>query len=101
MHLQSTLGFEAAKAGAAFVPLYGIMLIGSPLAGQLADRIGARVPVVAGSVIFAAGAWRLSTLQPGSGYLTEILPGLLVLAVGSPPLAHPWSTTRSDNLEAC
>ncbi|NND03892.1 MAG: MFS transporter, partial [Acidimicrobiia bacterium] len=59
VHLQSTLDFQAAAAGAALIPLYMIMLVWSPLSGQLADRIGARVPVVVGLVVFAAGAWWL------------------------------------------
>ena len=89
VHLQSTLGFEAAEAGAALVPLYLIMLVGSPLSGDLADKIGARVPVVVGLLVFAAGAWWLSTLESGSGYLTEILPGLVVLAVGLATFGAP------------
>lgn len=89
VHLQSTLGFGAAKAGAALIPLYGVMLIGSPVAGQLADKVGARLPVMAGSIVFAAGAWWLSTVQAGSSYLSEILPGILVLAVGLATLGAP------------
>ncbi len=88
VHLQGTLGFEAAEAGAALVPLYVIMLVGSPLSGHLADKIGAGVPVV-GLLVFAAGAWWLSTLASGSGYVTEILPGLVVLAVGLAALGAP------------
>lgn len=89
VHLQSTLGFAAAEAGAALVPLYVIMLVGSPLSGHLADRIGARIPVVIGLILFAAGAWWLSTLQSGSGYLTEIFPGVVVLAIGLATLGAP------------
>ena len=89
VHLQSTLGFEAAEAGAALVPLYVIMLVGSPLSGHLADKVGARIPVVIGLLVFATGAWWLSDLRSGSDYLTEILPGIVVLAVGLATLGAP------------
>ncbi|MEO1065346.1 MAG: MFS transporter [Actinomycetota bacterium] len=89
VHLQSTLGFEAAEAGAALVPLYAIMLIGSPLAGHLADQVGAKAPIAVGLVTFGAGAWWLSTVQAGSGYVTEFLPGLIVLAVGLATFGAP------------
>ncbi|MEM6929431.1 MAG: MFS transporter, partial [Myxococcota bacterium] len=39
IQLQSTLGFSPAAAGAAIVPVYVLMLVGSPLAGRLADRV--------------------------------------------------------------
>ncbi len=82
VHLQSTLGYSPAEAGAALLPLYVIMLVGSPLSGQLADKIGAKLPVVVGLVVLAVGVWWLSLIQPGSAYLTRIFPGLAVLAVG-------------------
>ncbi|MEL7207521.1 MAG: MFS transporter, partial [Actinomycetota bacterium] len=60
VQLQTTLGYAAAVAGAALVPLYVIMLIGSPQAGRLADRIGARTPIVVGNLVVAGGIWWLS-----------------------------------------
>jgi EmrB/QacA subfamily drug resistance transporter len=92
VHLQSTLGYEPAAAGAALMPLYVIMLIGSPLAGKLADKIGARTPVVAGLLILAGGVYWLSHLQSGSRFLTAVLPGLVVFAVGLAIAGAPLTT---------
>ena len=96
VHLQSTLGFEAAQAGAAFVPLYVIMMIGSPLAGALADRIGPLVPIIGGLVLFAGGAWWLSLIDEQSAYVDEILPGLTVLAIGLAALGAPLTAATLD-----
>jgi len=89
VQLQSTLGYEPAAAGAALIPLYVIMLIGSPLAGKIADKIGARTPVVAGLGILAGGVYWLSHVQAGSQFLTEVLPGMVVFAVGLAVVGAP------------
>lgn len=96
VHLQSTLGFGAAEAGAALIPLYVIMMIGSPLAGALADRIGPLAPILGGLSVFAGGAWWLSLVDEGSGYVTEILPGVVVLAVGLAALGAPLTAATLD-----
>lgn len=92
VHLQTTLGFDAAAAGAALVPLYVIMTIGSPLSGVLALRVGP-VPVIVGGLgLVAVGAWWLSLVQAGSGYVTEILPGLVLVAIGLAAVGAPLAT---------
>ena len=73
VQLQTTLGYRPVRAGAALVPLYLIMLIGSPQSGRLADQIGARVPIVAGNLILAAGIWWLSQVGVGSDFLPDAI----------------------------
>jgi MFS family permease len=92
VQLQTTLGYKPVGAGAAFVPLYVIMLVGSPQAGRLADKIGARVPIVAGNLILAAGVWWLSLVDARSEFLPDILPGMIVLAVGLATLGAPLTS---------
>lgn len=92
VQLQTALGYRPVSAGAAFVPLYLIMLVGSPQSGRLADRIGPRVPVVAGNLVVAAGVWSLSLVGPGAEFLTDILPGMIVLAVGLATLGAPLTS---------
>lgn len=89
IQLQSTLGLAPAAAGAAMMPVYLIMLVGSPLAGRLADRVGARIPVVAGLVAFAAGLLWLSLVHAGSALLTDVFPGMVVFSVGLAGLGAP------------
>jgi MFS family permease len=82
VQLQSTLGYEPAAAGAALMPIYVVMLIGSPLAGKIADKIGARTPIVAGLCILAGGVYWLGQVQSGSRFLTEIFPGMVFFSLG-------------------
>ena len=92
VQLQSTLGYEPAAAGAALMPLYAIMLVGSPLAGRIGDKLGPRLPVVTGLCILAGGVYLLSHVQFGSAFLTEILPGLIIFAVGLALMGAPLTT---------
>ena len=92
VQLQTTLGYRPVRAGAAFVPLYLIMLVGSPQSGRLADKIGARVPIVAGNLILAAGIWWLSLVGAGSEFLPDIFPGMIVLALGLATLGAPLTS---------
>jgi predicted MFS family arabinose efflux permease len=92
VQLQTTLGYRPASAGAALVPIYFIMLIGSPLAGALADRIGPRILVVVGNFVVAAGVWWLSLVDAGSRFVADVLPGLVVLSVGLATLGAPLTS---------
>lgn len=92
VQMQIALGYRPARAGAALVPIYLIMLVGSPLAGSLADRIGPRTPVVVGNVVFAGGVWWLSFIEAGSAFLTGVLPGLVVLSVGLATVGAPLTS---------
>jgi MFS family permease len=71
------------------VPIYFIMLVGSPLAGSLADKIGPRVLVVVGSLVVGAGVWWLSSVEAGSQFVADVLPGLVLFSVGLATLGAP------------
>jgi EmrB/QacA subfamily drug resistance transporter len=87
--LQATLGYRPIVAGLALMPIYLVMMVGSPLAGRLADRIGPRRPVVVGLGVYSVGLWMLSGIHPGSTLLADVLPGLLVMAGGMATFAAP------------
>ncbi|MFD4605737.1 MFS transporter [Streptomyces sp. NPDC058464] len=58
-----SLGWATAVFGAVFTVVNVVMAIGSPLVGRLVDRIGVRVPVVAGVVLFALGLFGISQIH--------------------------------------
>jgi len=92
VQLQATLGYRPVSAGAAFVPLYLIMLVGSPLSGRLADKIGARLPIVVGNLVLGAGTWGLSLVGADSEFLSDVLPGLIILALGLAAIGAPLTS---------
>lgn len=82
LRLQASLGYSALEAGAAFVPFTLLLLVLSRAAGQLAQRVGARLPMTAGPLVTAAGLLLLGRVGPGSTYLDGVLPGVVVIGLG-------------------
>jgi EmrB/QacA subfamily drug resistance transporter len=102
IRLQTSLGYSALEAGAAMVPFTLIMLVLSPAAGQLGQRIGARIPMTVGPIVAAAGMLLLSGLEAGDGFAADVLPGVVVLGLGMAitvaPLTAAVLGTVSDEL---
>jgi EmrB/QacA subfamily drug resistance transporter len=82
LQLQQSLHYSALAAGLATLPMTVIMLIGSPLAGTLAERTGPRLPMTVGPLIAAAGLVLMARVVPGSSYLHAVLPAVVVFGVG-------------------
>ncbi|MGH3658352.1 MAG: DHA2 family efflux MFS transporter permease subunit, partial [Micromonosporaceae bacterium] len=93
IHLQEALRYSPLEAGVATVPVTVLMLIGSDLAGRTATRIGPRVPLTVGPLVAGAGLALLAGVGPGSGYLTGVLPGVVVFGVGLTIVVAPLTAT--------
>jgi MFS family permease len=61
--------------------------------GQLAQRIGPRIPLTAGPLLMAAGTLLLATLKPGDSYLTDVLPAVTVFGLGLATVVAPITAT--------
>jgi MFS family permease len=57
--------------------------LGAHLASHLLPRAGSRVVIVAGLVLMAGGALLLTAVSARSEYLAGLLPGLLVIGLGT------------------
>ncbi len=82
LQLQLGLGYSAIEAGSALLPITVLMLALSARAGQLAQRIGPRLPMTVGPIVIAAGLLLLSRVEPGSTYVGTVLPALVVFGLG-------------------
>jgi EmrB/QacA subfamily drug resistance transporter len=86
-------GYSATAAGAALLPFALVMGLGSPIAGQLADRFDARLLLVGGPVVAAAGLVLLALAELEKPYRVAVLPGILVLALGMTLTVAPLTAT--------
>jgi EmrB/QacA subfamily drug resistance transporter len=86
LFLQEVLGSSAVMAGLQFLPLAAAITLAAAVAGKLLPRVGPRGLIAGGLVIATAGALLLCTVDGGSGYLTGVLPGLVVLGAGVGPM---------------
>jgi len=91
--LQQVLGYSAIEAGAAMLPITLLMLAFSARAGQLATRIGPRLPMSLGPLIITGGLVLMTRIRPGSHYLTSVFPSVVVFGIGLVFTVAPLTTT--------
>jgi EmrB/QacA subfamily drug resistance transporter len=91
--LQISMGYTPIEAGSATLPITLLMLIGSARAGELAQRIGPRIPLTLGPLIIAAGLLLMMRISPGDTYLGMVLPAVLVLGIGLTLVVAPVTAT--------
>ena len=82
VNLQLVLGYSALEAGIALMPVTVLLLVLSSPAGELAQRIGPRLPMTVGPLLVAAGLWWLGEVGPGDGYGAAVLPAAVVFGLG-------------------
>ena len=97
--LQATLGLRPFVAGLALVPIYLVMMAGSPLAGWVAERVGSRPPILVGLGLYAAGLWLLSSIGPASSVVPDVLLGVSIMAVGMATFTAPLAAVVMGSLD--
>jgi EmrB/QacA subfamily drug resistance transporter len=80
-YLQFVLGYSALEAGVRVAPIALVLIVVSPVAGRLVNRLGNKALVVAGMSVVAVGLWVLSTITVASGY-PHVLMSLMILGTG-------------------
>ncbi|MEU2437029.1 MFS transporter [Streptomyces rubradiris] len=66
-YLQNVHGMSPIDAGLHLLPLTGMMIVGSPLAGALITKAGPRIPLAGGMAVTAIAMYGMSTLDEGTG----------------------------------
>ena len=85
--------YTPAQAGAALLPFVILLFLLSGTAGRMADRYGARIPLVVGPVIAGAGLALLTVPGTTGSYWTTFLPAIIVLGLGMSVAVAPLTTT--------
>jgi MFS family permease len=82
LYMQNVLGFSPIAAGTAYLPVTVGVGIAAGISTGLVARVGTRPIIVAGAIIGAGGVYWLSRIPVHGSYLTDLLPGLVVVALG-------------------
>jgi EmrB/QacA subfamily drug resistance transporter len=91
--LQEVLHYSPTEAGLSLLPLTVVMLALSTRMGNLATRIGPRIPMTVGPLLGAVGFGLLSQVDADSSYLTDIFPAVTLLALGLAITVAPLTAT--------
>jgi EmrB/QacA subfamily drug resistance transporter len=82
LYMQSILHFSPTKAGAAYVPVTVCVAISAGVCSKLFARTGTRPIMVAGALIAAVGIFWISRIPVHGSYISDLLPGLVIMALG-------------------
>jgi MFS family permease len=92
--------YSATAAGAALLPLPRVLSVASPVIGGLAERIGPRLPLTIGPLVVAAGFLLTLRISAQADYWTEVLPAILVIAIGMSGAVAPLTTAVLNSVDA-
>ena len=93
LFLQQVAGYDALEAGASAVPVTIVMFLLSMRFGALADRYGPRFFMGVGPLVAAAGLALLLRIDADVDYFADILPAMLVFALGLSMTVAPLTAT--------
>jgi MFS family permease len=93
LFLQGVAGYSALAAGGASVPVTLVMFVLAARFGRLADRYGPRWFMGTGPLVCAAGLSLMLRLDADVDYWTELLPALLIFALGLAIVVAPLTAT--------
>jgi EmrB/QacA subfamily drug resistance transporter len=82
LYMQRVLGYSPLEAGLGSLPFTLGIMVGAGVAQQLVAKAGAREAALLGVVLGVVGLLLFVRLEPGSTYLSGLLPPIIVVAVG-------------------
>lgn len=97
LYLQEARGLAALATGVALLPLTALQAITSPLTGRVVGARGPRIPVMASTVLMAAGFAVLIGVTPTSAYL-RLAAGYVLIGIGFGMVNPPITTAAVTGL---
>ena len=92
-------GYSAAGAGLAFVPLVIVLFLFSPWAGGLVTNYGAKLPIIAGTILASIGFYLFTLPGIGGSYWTTFFPAITILGIGMAIIISPLTTAVMGSVE--
>jgi EmrB/QacA subfamily drug resistance transporter len=82
LYLQDILGHSALRTGLEFLPGAVLLVLSAHAGGRLVSRVGPKPVLATGMTLGGLGALLLSGVSADGTYISDVLPGLLVLDLG-------------------
>jgi EmrB/QacA subfamily drug resistance transporter len=82
IYLQQILGYTPTETGIANLPFTGTIMVVAGVLSRFATKINAKAVLTAGPLLAAAGLLYFARIPVDATYLTDILPGIMLMATG-------------------
>jgi len=99
LYIQRVLGYGPLKAGFAFLPFTGGIMISAGLASAFAPRVGVRPVAALGFILTAAGLVLLTQLPVHGSYAANVLPAILLSSLGMGAVFMPLTLIATTGLD--
>jgi EmrB/QacA subfamily drug resistance transporter len=82
LYVQDILGYSPIRTGLAYLPVTAGVGLSAGLTSRLLSRVGTRPVFVGGTLLAGIGIYWLSRVPIHGSYLTDLLPGLVIMSIG-------------------
>ncbi|MEV4259414.1 MFS transporter, partial [Spirillospora sp. NPDC049652] len=82
LYMETVLGYSPIQTGSAYLPLCAAVGVAAGITSKLLPRFGTRPLIVVGGLIGTGGLYMLSRIPVDGSYTRDLLPGLIVFALG-------------------
>jgi MFS family permease len=98
LFLQQVLGASPVITGLEFLPLAVAITLGAAAASHVIGHVGPKPLMVLALLVVAVGAWLLAGMDANPSYLSDVLPGFIVLGLGTGPMFVAISIVAMDGI---
>jgi EmrB/QacA subfamily drug resistance transporter len=98
LYIQRVLGFGPLEAGLAFLPFTAGIMVSAGLASRFTPQVGVRPVAVVGMLVTAAGMLLLTRIPVGGSYGADVLPALVLTALGLGGVFVPLTLVATTGL---
>jgi EmrB/QacA subfamily drug resistance transporter len=100
LYMQQVLSYSPIHTGLAYLPLTVGFMIAAGIATPLLPRLGTKPVIIAGALIAAGGVYYLSRAPVDGDFLSDLLPGIGVVAIGVGAVFTGVTTAATEGVPA-
>jgi predicted MFS family arabinose efflux permease len=98
LYMQNVLGLNQFEAGSAYLAPCFAVVVSAGIATNLMARVGTRPVIVVGAILGAGGIFWLSRIPVDGSYWSNVLPGLVLTALGLGGVLVGTTTAAQDGV---
>jgi EmrB/QacA subfamily drug resistance transporter len=99
LYIQRVLGYGPLEAGLAFLPFTAGIMVSAGFASKFTPRLGVRPVAIGGMLVTIAGMGLLTRISVDGSYASDVLPALVLTALGLGAVFVPLTLVATTGLE--